>query len=159
MDTKESWFGLLACIGIGLLCSLCSHVAQSAQPEHECLAQAIYYEARGEPLTGQLAVATVIMNRTESSRFPMSVCSVVQQGGGRHRCQFSYWCDGRPELPTEADAWQLAKRVATLTLHDGLRIGIVRHATHYYADYARPRRWMKQMREVAKIGSHIFLEE
>ena len=85
-----------------------------ANSERECLAQAIYHEARGETATGQRAVANVIVNRARSSKFPGSLCGVIYQNAdkGRYRCQFTFACDGRDDTPGERRAW--ARSMAAL---------------------------------------------
>lgn len=124
-------------------------------PALMCLALTIYYEARSEPMAGQVAVAQVVLNRVEHAEYPSTICDVVQQGGTfRHRCQFSYWCDGKPERPSDYRAWRLAKVIAQLT-HDGVLTADVEDATHYHADYSSPS-WREQMHLVATIGRHIF---
>jgi len=87
-----------------------------AAPANEirCLALNIYFEARGEPESGQVAVGHVVMNRVASSRFPGTVCDVVQQGGSlrRNRCQFSWWCDGRSDIPGNERLWEKSAELA-----------------------------------------------
>ncbi len=91
--------------------------AAKGGPQWQCLAEAIYFEARGESLAGQFAVAEVILNRVESPRYPGSICGVVRQGADRRGgCQFSYVCDGRPEVIADADAWDRAGKIAALML-------------------------------------------
>ena len=120
-----------------------------------CLALTVYYEARSEPMIGQVAVAQVVLNRVEHAAYPSTICEVVHQGGTyRHRCQFSYWCDGKPETPSDYRAWRLAKVIAQLT-HDGVLTADVEDATHYHADYSSPS-WRKRMHLVATIGRHFF---
>ena len=120
-----------------------------------CLALTVYYEARSEPMTGQFAVAQVVLNRVEHAAYPSTICEVVHQGGTyRHRCQFSYWCDGKPETPSDYRAWRLAKVIAQLT-HDDVITSDVEDATHYHADYSSPS-WRNQMHLVAAIGRHFF---
>ena len=120
-----------------------------------CLALTVYYEVRSEPMIGQVAVAQVVLNRVEHAAYPSTICEVVHQGGTyRHRCQFSYWCDGKPETPSDYRAWRLAKVIAQLT-HDGVLTGDVEDATHYHADYSSPS-WRNQMYLVATIGRHYF---
>lgn len=80
-----------------------------------CLAKAVYFEARGESLQGQVAVAEVILNRVESPRYPHSVCGVVQQAG-HGGCQFSFTCDGHPDRMRDAHAADLAGRIARAML-------------------------------------------
>ena len=120
-----------------------------------CLALAVYFEARSEPLLGQAAVAQVAINRMESPRYPDTICEVVTQGGvKRHRCQFSYWCDGKPELISDQRAWRRAKVVAKLTQEGVLDPGIG-DATHYHASYVSPY-WSREFTHVATIGVHEF---
>jgi len=120
-----------------------------------CLALTVYYEARSEPMIGQVAVAQVVLNRVEHAAYPSTICEVVHQGGTyRHRCQFSYWCDGKPETPSDYRAWRLAKVIAQLT-HDGVLTADVEDATHYHADYSSPS-WRNRMDLVATIGRHFF---
>ena len=86
-----------------------------------CLAEALYFEARGEPITGQLAVGEVILNRVEDSRYPSSICKVINQGTGRRfACQFTYTCDGKLETVHERKAYEMALKLAKIliTTHD-----------------------------------------
>ena len=123
-----------------------------------CLTEAIYFEARSEPVTGQIAVAEVILNRVDSPRHPDSVCSVVNQGTGRkHACQFSYTCDGLPETIGEPRAWRRAGKIAR-ALMDGAPREMAGDATHYHADYVDPY-WASVYSEVAQVGTHIFYKQ
>ncbi|MCK4868229.1 MAG: cell wall hydrolase, partial [Alphaproteobacteria bacterium] len=81
-----------------------------------CLALNIYFEARSEPLDGKLAVGYVVLNRVADKRFPNKICEVVKQGGAkkRHRCQFSWWCDGRSDRPRDLQAWKESRVLARL---------------------------------------------
>ena len=79
----------------------------------DCLTQAVYYEARGEPREGQVGVAQVVMNRVNSGRYPASVCAVVFQGAGRPGCQFSFACEGnRQGGPVNSASWARSQAVA-----------------------------------------------
>ncbi len=121
-----------------------------------CLAEALYFEARGEPVQGQIAVAEVILNRTQSARFPDTVCDVVYQGSHRRNaCQFSYACDGAPERFDERDAYDRAKRLAAHLFDEG-RAGLARGAEFYHAVTVQPS-WAEKLHQVARIGDHIFL--
>lgn len=120
-----------------------------------CLAMAIYYEARNEtnPDAG-LAVAEVILNRVDDPRWPDNVCAVVKQDKGPkpHDCQFSFYCDGKPERPRHKQAWAIAQETAKQALSgDVLGHG----ALYYHATYSRPV-WRHSLAYVGKIGSHIF---
>jgi hypothetical protein len=120
-----------------------------------CLAEAIYFEARGEPVEGQFAVAEVILNRVESPKFPNSICKVVRQGTGRKRaCQFSYNCDGKLEYITNGAAYDQAKRVARVSMDRKTR-PLTKEATYYHAAFASPS-WARSFRHVTTIGVHKF---
>lgn len=122
-----------------------------------CLAEALYFEARGEPVRGQIAVAEVILNRARSDRFPDTVCDVVYQGSDRRNaCQFSYTCDGRPEVIAEPDAHERLRRLAA-HLVEGGRVGLARGAQFYHSVTVRPS-WAAKLEEVARIGEHVFLQ-
>ncbi|MEM6665844.1 MAG: cell wall hydrolase [Pseudomonadota bacterium] len=123
--------------------------------ESKCLAEGIYFEARGESYRGQLAVAQVIINRMKSNHWPNTVCGVVYQNQRwRNRCQFSFDCDGKKERITEPKAWQVAKDI-TEKFSDGFTLAGIDRATHYHATYVRPR-WARYFTKIEKIGVHIF---
>ncbi|MEH7826551.1 cell wall hydrolase [Gemmobacter denitrificans] len=119
----------------------------------QCLATALYHEARGETVRGQFAVAEVILNRVDSSRYPGSVCSVVQQGGGGS-CQFSYTCDGKSDATSEREAWLRAGKIARLML-DGAPRALTSGATHFHTVNVRPD-WSRKFMRTAAIGAHLF---
>ncbi len=121
-----------------------------------CLALNIYWEARSEPITGQLAVAAVTLNRVQDPRFPSNVCDVVRQGGEirRHRCQFSWWCDGKKDDPKDAESWRRANTLARLS-SAGIVDDPTQGALWYHADYVTPY-WAAKKERVAQIGRHIF---
>ena len=132
--------------------------------EKNCLATAVYFEARSESQLGQLAVATVILNRVRASNSSSSICGVVYKGASHlNACQFSFACDGKPDLPEDARAWQTALAVTGLALADDRKMEdkqmqIVATATHYHADYVDPR-WSKSLHRLTKIGRHIFYSQ
>lgn len=120
-----------------------------------CLAEAIYFEARSESVTGQAAVAEVILNRVDSRYYPNTICDVVKQGAHRRNaCQFSFACDGRPETITERDAFATAGKIARL-LMDGRPRTITEGATHYHTTAVNPR-WASKLTRTGVIGEHIF---
>jgi len=127
--------------------------------EIECLALNIYFEARGEPEVGQLAVGHVVMNRVSSKRFPGTVCEVVQQGGAlrRYRCQFSWWCDGRSDTPGNKRLWEKSAELA-LNVYWGRSADPTEGALWYHADYVKPY-WRKKFERGPKIGRHIFYSQ
>jgi spore germination cell wall hydrolase CwlJ-like protein len=134
-------------------------LAGNDRARHEkCLADAIYFEARGEPARGQMAVAQVILNRVFSGHYPNSVCGVVYQNSHRHRrirCQFSFTCDRVPDRVTEPDAMERARRIAREALDGSFWLNDVGKATHYHARWVYPR-WVHEMRRLDRIGVHTF---
>lgn len=124
--------------------------------EQKCLAEGIYFEARGESLKGQAAVAQVILNRVRNPAYPKTVCGVVYQNDDwRNRCQFSFACDGRRQRVTEPEHWRTAQEVASAVSSGQIWLPEVGSATHYHATYVKPR-WASAMERVKKIGLHIF---
>lgn len=124
--------------------------------EQKCLAEAIYFEARGESVEGQVAVAQVVLNRVKNPAYPDSICGVVYQNQHkRNRCQFSYACDGIKDRISSPKAWELAKKLAR-EVSDGKRfLKMVDASTHYHATYVNPR-WAKSMVKRGQVGLHIF---
>lgn len=126
--------------------------------EWSCLSEALYFEARGETVKGQFAVAEVILNRVKSGRFPDSVCGVIHQGTGkRYQCQFTYTCDGHAETIHEPAAFARVGKVARLIL-DGKSQALTNGATHYHTTNVRPR-WSRVYSKTAQIGVHIFYRD
>ncbi len=126
------------------------------ESEKRCLAQAIYFEARSEPEAGQAAVAQVILNRMTSGLYPSTICGVVFQNRSRyHACQFSFACEGRSLRIREAEAWTQATRVADDVLAGKTWLSDIGAATHYHANYVRPR-WARSLKKTDVIGKHIF---
>jgi hypothetical protein len=122
----------------------------------KCLADAVYFEARGEPMRGQMAVAQVVMNRVFSGYYPNNVCGVVYQNARRHlACQFTFACDGSREVVNEPDMWEQAKRISKDMLDGKIWLGEVGHATHYHAYWVHPS-WVHEMRKMYKLGVHTF---
>ncbi|MEE4210161.1 MAG: cell wall hydrolase [Parvularcula sp.] len=127
---------------------------EQAKQRH-CLTQAIYYEARNQPVLGQIAVADVVLNRVKDRQFPSTICRVVFQGKGRsYACQFSFACDGSLNRPREPRAWEQAEKLADL-IYRGFQPELTRFATYYHADYVSPP-WARQFDQTARIGDHIF---
>ena len=132
------------------------------RPQEWCLAQNIYYEARGSNRADRIAVADVVLNRVKDSRYPNTVCDVVRQGPvdskglpKRNRCQFSWYCDGKSDWPTDIDAWVDAQQIAyNMLIHlDGR--GLTEGSTHYHANYVKPS-WARTKQLVGRIGVHIY---
>jgi spore germination cell wall hydrolase CwlJ-like protein len=122
----------------------------------KCLANAVYFEARGEPVRGQIAVAQVVLNRVFSPFYPNDVCGVVYQNAERHNsCQFTFACDGIPDIVTEPDAWARAKHIARDMLDGKLWMPEVAKSTHYHAYWVHPS-WVAEMKKMYKLGVHTF---
>jgi N-acetylmuramoyl-L-alanine amidase len=118
--------------------------------EANCMAVAVYFEARGESLEGQMAVADVIMNRAASGRYPASWCGVVKQPA-----QFSFVRNGQfPAIDTSSDAWAKAQGVTRLAIANVMP-ALPTDVLWYHADYVAPN-WRHSLREVEQIGAHIF---
>ena len=123
--------------------------------ELRCLAEAIYFEARGEPLNGQYAVGEVIINRSLSQLVPNSICSVISEGSGkRNACQFSYNCDGKLEIIMEKDIYNRILKLSRLLLEPSARV-LTDGATFFHAKAVNPS-WAKKFKKTKEIGQHIF---
>jgi spore germination cell wall hydrolase CwlJ-like protein len=122
----------------------------------KCLAEAVYFEARGEAVRGQIAVAQVVMNRTFSGFYPNTVCGVVYQNKHRHyACQFTFACDNNPDVIREPDMWERAKKIAKAMLDGQIWLPEVAKSTHYHAYYVRPS-WVSEMTKMYRFGVHTF---
>ena len=130
-----------------------------------CLATAIYFEARGEPTVGQMAVGQVIMSRVADYRYPDNVCDVVKEGYYYSwntsipipdKCQFSFWCDGKDEKIEDKEAYEWAEDIAWGILEGDLTfIDVTEGATHYHADYVSPA-WADAFTKTVCIDTHCF---
>lgn len=130
--------------------------AHARAKAEKCLANAVYFEARDEPVRAQIGVAQVVLNRVFSPFYPKDVCGVVYQNAGRHlACQFTFACDGKSKAVTEPDAWTRAMRIAKDTLAGKLWMPDVAKSTHYHDDWAHPN-WVGEMRKLDKLGGLIF---
>jgi len=136
----------------------------------ECLALNIYHEARNESEAGKMGVAFVTLNRVNSERFPNKVCEVVYEGRIskwhlentgkvvplRHKCQFSWWCDGKSDRVYEHDKFEEARAIAYYVLQNYGKVeDVTGGALWYHADYVNPS-WSDDYRKTVKIGTHIF---
>ena len=127
--------------------------------EENCLARAVYFEARSESELGQLAVAKVILNRVKDPDYPNTICGVVYQGSGsRNSCQFSFACDGLADDVKQPAAWANSKRIAQKAIAGDSTVAAIGTATNYHADYVSPK-WAKSMKRLIKIGHHIFYSD
>lgn len=131
----------------------------AAQPDpkggkqFECLARALYFEARGEGTEGQVAVAEVILNRVDGPGYPDSVCAVVNQRNARG-CQFSFTCDGQKDVIAEKAAWERSERVARAMLDGAPRV-LTAGATYFHTPAVKPS-WSRKFTRTTQIGRHIF---
>ena len=147
--------------------------------EANCLALNVYYEARSDNLAGMYAVSDVVLNRVRDSRYPNTICEVVYQGPVkeswktrkdpnlpeeerkynpvRNMCQFSWYCDGKNDIPKDETGWATAQYVAGSILYANKHRGITEGSTHYHASYVKPK-WTRDrgMNHVGRIGAHIF---
>ena len=129
--------------------------AKAAGREQQCLAEAIYYEARSERLPGQKAVAEVVLNRVNNKHFPNSICGVVYQGAERTSgCQFSFTCDGSTAKMPRGKSWEQAQAVADHMIV-GASAPMTWRATHYHTTDVNPV-WSKTLRQTRKFDTHVF---
>ena len=133
------------------------HLTGAARVKAErCLANAIYFEARSEPVRGQMAVAQVVVNRAFSGFYPEDICGVVYQNASRHlACQFTFACDGKSKAINERGAWARANRIAKDTLDGRIYVPEVAKSTHYHAIYVHPN-WVGEMKKMVRYGIHNF---
>jgi len=139
------------------------------QQEAYCLAQNVYFEARNQPAAGQMAVMSVTLNRVNDDRFPNTVCGVVYEGPTRpswkgtgemipirHKCQFSWYCDGKSDEIKNKDTFEEILLLSELVISGTMSImDITEGATHYHADYVRPA-WAETKTKTIEIEDHIF---
>jgi N-acetylmuramoyl-L-alanine amidase len=143
-------------------------IDKEKDPEMYCLAQNIFFEAATESYAGKVAVALVTLNRVQDSRFPNTICGVVYDAYTkpswkdpsveipiRNKCQFSWYCDGKPDVPYPGAQWRLAQEIAIFTGLMGQYKGLLEGATHYHADYVKPS-WRNHFTIVGQIDRHIF---
>ena len=129
--------------------------AENANAQTKCMAQAIYYEARSETLSGQKAVGEVVLNRVASKHYPYSVCGVVFQGFSRATgCQFSFTCDGSMGIAPKGKAWERSQLLAEHMMI-GAHKPMTAKATHYHTTNVNPK-WAGSVQPTRQIGSHKF---
>jgi len=140
---------------------------QENYPQVNCMALNIYYETRSSSLADQYAVADVVLNRVNDTRYPNSVCEVVKEGQQhadgsmkRNKCQFSWYCDGKSDFPRDRESWKNAQSVAWNMMEWRNYRGITEGSTHYHTTYVNPR-WNKSRKgwsitRIGRIGAHVF---
>lgn len=144
---------------------------ETSMPQEYCMALNIYHEARSDNLAGKYAVGDVVLNRVRDRRYPDTVCEVVYQAQMkpswknpdvlipvRHRCQFSWYCDGKDDTPKDDVAWLEAQEIAYMLMHTQNFVGISEGSTHYHATYVDPI-WNRRMQHVGRIGDHLFFRQ
>ena len=167
--SSSRWLALAASIGLAACAGEPVAVATTHAPgpelvapapalppdsEIECLAKTIYFEARGEPDSGQRAVAAVVLNRVRNPAFPDTICEVVHQGGEDTRhCQFSWWCDGLSDEPRDQRAWTRAQRVARAML---LGAEDPTHGALYFHSVRVRPYWSASLDRTTRIGRHVY---
>ena len=129
--------------------------AKSAKRQQQCLAEAVYYEARSEGLPGQKAVAEVVLNRVENKHFPNSICGVVYQGAERvSGCQFSFTCDGSTANLPRGKSWTRAQAIADHMIV-GASAPVTWRSTHYHTTNVAPA-WSHTLRKTRQFETHVF---
>jgi spore germination cell wall hydrolase CwlJ-like protein len=131
-----------------------ARAASSLDDSSRCLALALDWEAKTEGPDGMLAVASVVLNRVAHPAFPSSVCAVVTQGGEQPPCQFSWWCDGKSDRPTDPQAWSLARRLARAALAEAPPDRTKGALFFHNTSIATP--WLRKRQRTAQIGRHVF---
>ncbi|WP_291865872.1 cell wall hydrolase [Bradyrhizobium sp.] len=130
--------------------------ATSRAKSEKCLTEVIYFEARGEAVRGQIAVAQVVLNRAFSGFYPNTVCGVVYQNKHRHlACQFTFACDNNADVVKEPEMWDRARKIAKAMLDGQIWLPEVAKSTHYHAYWVRPS-WVAEMKKMYKFGVHTF---
>ncbi len=141
------------------------HMVHEATLEEICVAKNIYFEAGNQPVAGKIAVTQVVLNRVKNKNYPDNVCDVIYQAqmkenwrGNlvpvRHMCQFSWYCDGKPDEPEDSATWQVSLWTAKYVLNNE-DFDITEGATHYHADSVYPY-WADSLNETVVINNHIF---
>ena len=156
---------------IPTIASASDMISPTSEPQLYCLAQNIYYEARSSSRADQMAVSDVVLNRVKDRRYPNTICEVVYQGKQkpswkdpnkmvmvRNMCQFSWYCDGKKDVPPEGDPWRNAQMVAYEMYYLYKDANITDGATHYHAFYVKPD-WAKKFILKGRVGSHIFYKQ
>lgn len=147
---------LIRVLPLALLLAACDRASESAGPvdaqSHDCMALTMYWEARGEGREGMIAVGSVVMNRIADEQFPDDTCSVIREGGETAPCQFSWWCDGQSDRPTQDEVWAESREIAreVLTRRPG---DPTKGALYFHHESIDPP-WEKK--RTATIGGHIF---
>ena len=165
MTILQYWGVMIATIMI--MCLVFANLAEASDENEErfCLAQNIYFEAGNQPEAGKVAVANVTMNRVNHASYPDTICSVVYQAKIYknwknnivpiiHMCQFSWFCDGKSDTPTDSATWMDSLRIASFAI-EGRYFDVTSGATHYHNDWVYPY-WAEHLNETVIINNHTF---
>ena len=167
MNFLDSVMAVLVAISSNPIDKLEQDIQIEADPQIVCLAQNIYHEARNESTAGKIAVANVVMNRKNSDAFPNTVCEVVYEGPHytnaqgnmipyKHRCQFSWYCDGKSDKILNQKKYDELYILANFVYKNN--VDLTDGALFYHADYVEPE-WSKRLKVTAKIDTHIFYRQ
>ena len=151
--------------------------AEEERPQEYCLALNMYFESRGSSVADMAAVSDVVLNRVKDARYPNTICEVVKQAKMkeswktakdqdlddqqriyhpvRNMCQFSWYCDGKADVPLNQDLWHLVQNMAYLIIWEKKYVGLTEGSTHYHAEYVNPR-WASGLHLTGRVGKHIF---
>ena len=151
--------------------------AEEDRPQEYCLALNMYFESRGSSVADMAAVSDVVLNRVKDARYPNTICEVVKQAKMkeswktakdqdlddqqrvyvpiRNKCQFSWYCDGKADVPLNQDLWHLVQNMAYLIIWEKKYVGLTEGSTHYHAEYVNPR-WASGLHLTGRVGKHIF---
>ena len=153
---------------LAFLSGIIGSIAKAEESPSMCLAKNIYFEAKNQGTAGWAAVASVTLNRVNDTRYPNSICEVVYQGPARpswkdpelmipirHKCQFSWYCDGKSDVMRNTSKREEIIKFAEYVLSTKFDLDITDGATHYHADYVYPA-WAKTKTKTIEIGDHIF---
>mgnify|MGYP003324923725 FL=1 len=151
--------------------------AEEERPQEYCLALNMYFESRGSSVADMAAVSDVVLNRVKDARYPNTICKVVKQAKMKeswktakdqdlddqqrvyvpvkNKCQFSWYCDGKADVPLNQDLWHLVQNMAYLIIWEKKYVGLTEGSTHYHAEYVNPR-WASGLHLTGRVGKHIF---
>jgi len=153
-QTQRFKLWLAGCLALGLL-SAATVWAADKRAATRCMALNLYWEARSEGRKGMLAVGWVVLNRVAHANFPNTVCRVIRQGGEKPPCEWSWWCDGRSDRPTEPKSWARAQKLAKELLEKQPKDPTRGALWFRHQRLGRPR-WLRARKMTAHIGHHQF---
>ena len=150
---------MLVCVALHCLLGFASGViAETVRGDKQdvhCLALNLYWEARSEGREGMIAVAWVVLNRVNHAAYPNTACAVIHQGGEQPPCQWSWWCDGKSDRPTEPKSWSLSQEIARQMLSNPPP-DPTQEALWFHLDTIPMPQWLHSRERTVQIGRHIF---